>query len=247
VRHFHGTPIGGPLADVPRFLNRRDALVPFSSPRDLPIALNVCRAVVLDNGAFTVWKQGGQLDVNGYVEWVRSAAGHPRLEYAFIPDVIEGTEAQNDALIDLWPHDLYRYGCPVWHMHESLYRLRRLAMEWPFVALGSSGDVGQPGTQKWWRRLGMAMGELCDDSGRPRVKIHGLRMLDPEIVRRVPFYGADSTNAAQNGQRYGERHGLNPSQGREVLAMRIEQAQSADRWEPVRTVDYYDLFAELGA
>jgi hypothetical protein len=39
---------------------------------------------------------------------------------------------------------------------------------------------------------------ICDKSGRPICKVHGLRMLDPDVFSRFPFASADSTNIARN-------------------------------------------------
>ena len=62
----------------------------------------------------------------------------PRLRLGTHPDVIDGDEASNDELLLAWPKELR--GVPVWHLHESLERLQRLASEWPTVAFGSSGQ-----------------------------------------------------------------------------------------------------------
>ena len=70
MKHYHGTPIGGTRQDVARFLQGRHALVPFPRPDDAGIVADVCKSFVFDNGAFTVWKQGGQLDVEGYLALV---------------------------------------------------------------------------------------------------------------------------------------------------------------------------------
>ena len=70
MKHYHGTPIGGTRQDVARFLQGRHALVPFPRPDDAGIVADVCKSFIFDNGAFTVWKQGGQLDVDGYLRWL---------------------------------------------------------------------------------------------------------------------------------------------------------------------------------
>ncbi len=196
---YHGTPTGGPRADTARFLSGRHALIPFPRPDDLGAALDVCQTVVLDNGAYTVWKQGGTLDVEGYHCWVGEVRHHPVFRWALIPDVIDGDEEANDALIARWPWG--NDGVPVWHMHESLARLCRLAGTWPLVALGSSGEWPNPGTPSWWGRMGTAMDALCRPlgKGRPPCKLHGLRMLSPDIFTRLPLASADSTNAVRNG------------------------------------------------
>jgi hypothetical protein len=111
--------------------------VPFPRQDDIGIVADVCQSFVFDNGAFSVWKKGGKLDVDGYTAWVEQWHRHPALDWALIPDVIDGDESANEPLLEAWPTELR--GVPVWHLHESLDRLQRLAVDWPPVAIGSSG------------------------------------------------------------------------------------------------------------
>lgn len=231
--HYHGTPIGGSRQDAARFLAGRHALVPFPRQDDIGIVAEVCQSFVFDNGAFTVWRQGGQLDVDGYVAWVEQWHRHPGFDWALIPDVIEGSEAENDQLIADWPPHLA--GVPVWHLHESLERLDALSRAWRTVAFGSSGQWASPGTYAWWKRIGAAMDTICDSHGRPRCRLHGLRMLDPAIFSRLPFASADSTNAAMNGgsiSRFGMYAPPTAGQRASVIANRIEAHNSAAIWRP---------------
>jgi hypothetical protein len=39
---------------------------------------------------------------------------------------------------------------------------------------------------------------IVDDKNRPICKLHGLRMLNPEIFSKLPLASADSTNVARN-------------------------------------------------
>ena len=230
--HYHGTPIGGTRDETARFLIGRHALVSFAHPDDMPIAAEACQSFVLDNGAFSVWKRGAKLDVVGYLAWVREWHRHPGFDWAIIPDVIEGTEEENDALLHAWPHDLP--GCPVYHMHESLERAHHLANEWAVVAIGSSGEWPMPGTASWWKRMGKIMEAMTDELGRPLCKLHGLRMLDPEIFTRLPLASADSTNVAINNKgrsRFGIYVPPSTSQRSAVIAARIECHNSASIWQ----------------
>lgn len=233
MRHIHGTPCGGPRQDAARFLMGRDALVPFPRPDDMGIVAEVCRSFVLDNGAFSVWKRGEVLDVAGFTRWAEEWCRHPAFEWALIPDTITGTEADNDALLRDWPRHLHGAGVPVWHLHESIGRLQRLCAEWRTVALGSSGQWRTPGTAEWWDRMGEAMNAICDEQGRPQARLHGLRMLDPDVFRHLPLASADSTNAVVNSGSL-DRFGMYPAptawQRAAVIAARIEVHQSAPRW-----------------
>lgn len=229
--HYHGTPIGGTRQDAARMLAGRHALVPFPRQDDMGIVAEICQSFVFDNGAFTVWKQGGQLDVEGYTRWVDDWYRHPGFDWALIPDVIDGDEDANDLLIEQWPAHLP--GVPVWHLHESIERLHRLAIRWRTVALGSSGQWAMPGTDGWWLRMTQAMDAICDEQGRPTCRLHGLRMLNPAVFTRLPLASADSTNAAVNGgslNRFGMYPAPTAGQRACVIADRIETHNSAHIW-----------------
>jgi hypothetical protein len=235
--HYHGTPIGGSRQDVARFLIGRHALVPYPRRDDMGIVAETCQSFVFDNGAFSVWKRGEVLDITGYVRWCDEWHRHPGFEWALIPDVIVGDEAENDAMLADWPAHIE--GVPVWHMHESLDRLDRLVSEWRTVAFGSSGQWASPGTASWWERMTEAMGVACDMLGRPRARLHGLRMLNPKIFTRLPLASADSTNAAVNcgsKERFGMYLPPTSAQRAAVIAERIEINNSAAFW-PVPGLD----------
>lgn len=243
--HYHGTPVGGSRQDAARFLIGRHALVPYPRRDDMGVVAESCQSFVFDNGAFTVWKQGGELDVPGYVDWCDEWRRHPGFDWALIPDVIEGDEAANDALLADWPRHIR--GVPVWHMHESLDRLVRLGNEWAVVALGSSGQWARPGTESWWQRMTSALNALCDREGRPPCRLHGLRMLDPAIFSKIPLASADSTNAAVNGgsiDRFGMYVPPTAAQRAAVIAERIEAHNSAPVWihKPVQETLSCSLF-----
>lgn len=232
--HYHGTPVSGKRLDAITFLTGRHAFVTFSNPDDLPIVMEVCRSFALDNGAYSVWRKGGRLDVAGYYRWVEKVQYHPRFDFAIIPDVIDGSEKENATLVAQWPFGSFR-GVPVWHLHESLEWLRFLAGSYPRVALGSSGDYSFPGTPNWWCRLAEVMNEICNQHGQPYCKLHGLRMLNPDIFTRLPLASADSTNAVRNGNlitRFGIYPPTTVGQRMSVIADRIEANQSASCWVP---------------
>lgn len=232
--HYHGTPIGGSRQDVARFLMGRHALVPFPRQDDAGIVGEVCQSFVFDNGAFSVWKRGAKLDVPGYKSWVRDWCRHPGFDWALIPDVIEGNETDNDALIADWQDSgLALYGVPVWHLHESVDRLVHLGNTWRTVALGSSGQWATPGTKDWWERMTEAMNALCDAAGRPPCRLHGLRMLNPKVFTRLPLASADSTNAGVNcnGKRWeGPYMPATSWQRAAVIADRVEAHNSLCHW-----------------
>jgi hypothetical protein len=235
VIHYHGTPVGGPKQEVSRFLTGRHALISYAYQDDIAIAADVCQSFILDNGAFTAWKNGQALDVDGYIKWVLEWFRHPGFDWALIPDVIDGNDAENDHLVRSWPNALP--GVPVWHMHEPVIRLNWLAKNFRTVALGSSGEFASVGTQQWWVRMSQALKAICDGQGRPMCKLHGLRMLDPNIFARLPLSSADSTNAVVNAgslSRFGTYLAPTKSQRAEVIASRIESFNSAPIFNEIK-------------
>lgn len=229
--HYHGGPIT-PLSVANATWSGRHAFISFERPEQIAFAAEVCQSFALDNGAYSVWRRGAALDVNGYVAWVKEWERHPGFDWALIPDVIDGTEQDNDMMFAAYHQaggDLLR-GVPVWHLHESFERLARLCRTWPRVALGSSGDYSDVATPIWWQRMGAAMDFICDDLGRPPCKLHGLRMLNPTVFSQLPLASADSTNVAQNHGRERQLYQLTPAMGALKIVDRIEQHASAPRW-----------------
>jgi hypothetical protein len=237
VIHYHGTPCGATRQDVVNFLSGRHALIPFPRCEDIGAAADVCQSFCLDNGAFTAWKSGNPVEKwADYYQWVMEWMRHPAFDFSIIPDVIDGTECDNDQLIAEWNANFYRreVGAPVWHLHESLERLDRLSKQWQRICLGSSGEWATPGNDSWWSRMADAMAVICDRQGRPRCKIHGLRMLDPAIFTKLPLSSADSTNAVRNSSgmiRFGMYVPPTAAQRMATIANRIESHQSAAVWQ----------------
>lgn len=238
--HYHGTPIGGKRHDAIYFLTGRHALVSFRRQDDIGIVAEYCSSFVLDNGAFSAWKSGSPIiEWEPYYAFVDKWRRHPSFDWAIIPDVIEGSEADNDRLIAEWPFPYC--GVPVWHFHETIDRLRTLASSYHRIALGSSGEWRTPGTPKWWDRMNVVMDAVCDN-GEPNVKLHGLRMLNPAIFGKIPLSSADSTNAAVNGTRKAIQVGCSDLLGRIIIADKIESYQSSSHWKARSKQNYMNLF-----
>ena len=229
--HYHGGPIT-PLSVAHAVWATRHAFVSYEWPEQVALVAEICQSFAIDNGAFSVWRRGGSLDVNGYVAFVDEWKRHPAFDWCLIPDAIDGGEADNDRLLGEYRNaggDLLT-SVPVWHLHESFDRLVRLCRTFPRVALGSSGEWAQVGTPQWWQRMGEAMDAICDAEGRPPCKLHGLRMLNPTVFSQLPLSSADSTNVAQNHARQRQMYQLSPAMAGLTLVDRIERHASAPRW-----------------
>ena len=199
---YHGTPFGGSNQEAAEALIGRHALVSYMHPQQLEVSIEVCQSICLDNGAFSAWRSGKVINWDDYFRWVEQYVNHPRVDFALIPDVIDGSDEDNDGLLTRW-HQWFGnksrvFGVPVWHMNESADRLIRFCSEFPRVAIGSSGEFSRVGSKEWHDRMGWVMSKICDGRGHPISKIHMLRGLDPKVFSRYPFHSADSTNAGRN-------------------------------------------------
>lgn len=198
--HYHGTPITP--RSVLAELAGRCFCVRYGAANDLRACHEIGQSVMLDNGAFSFWTQNVHTPVGwwgSYYEWAEPWLDYPTT-WAVIPDVIDGDEDANDALLSLWPYG--QRGAPVWHMHESIDRLLRLADQWPRVCLGSSGQYANLNSKRWEWRMDEAMNALCGNGPVP-VWLHMLRGMDKSDAG-YPFASVDSTDIARNHNRGGK-------------------------------------------
>jgi hypothetical protein len=234
VIHYHGLPVT-PAAAALAAVRGGHAFVSFAHADQLNIAVEVCQSFALDNGAFSAWRSGNPItDWTPYYEWVADIGRHPHCDFAVIPDVIGGTDADNDALLNKWPH--YKIGAPVWHLNSSLVRLQWLARTYPRVCLGSAGEFAAVGDARWWTRMAEVMRAVCDADGYPMTKLHGLRMLNPDVFSRLPLASADSTNIGRNVGLDSHWRGSYSPPNKEtraaVMRARIESINAPARWVP---------------
>lgn len=250
---YHGTPIT-PEAAAIEILRGRHGMVSFFRPDQIGTVAEVCQSFVIDNGAFSFWRAGGgAVDVLGYLEFLATWSRHPGFDWCLIPDSIDGGEAENRRLVSEWLDngrlDVFT-SVPVWHLHESLDWLAELAfgLGFPRIALGSSGEFSRPGSERWEDRMNEAFESICDDDGQPRVKIHGLRMMDPTLFSRYPFSSVDSCNVARNigidsawdGFKYGGA--ISKSARGVIMAKHCEDHAAARVWVRSRELQYGRLF-----
>jgi hypothetical protein len=123
---------------------------------------------------------------------------------AVIPDVIDGTEIDNDALIHECWLDWDRC-MVVWHMHEGIKRLLWMCENFNYVAIGSSGDYAVPGTDAWHARMteifaAVAKWEDECEGAYCRPRFHLMRAQN--FADEYPFDSSDSCTVAMTHWRH---------------------------------------------
>jgi hypothetical protein len=243
VIHYHGTPF--PEAVWQQVIRGRHCLISFRDKRSIDDAAKYCQSFVLDNGAFSAWRSG-KLITNWvpYYKWVEEWSSHPGFDWAAIPDVIGGTEDENRGLVAF---ALNKYGpfaqnflVPVWHPHESFVWAESLAHDFRTIAIGGS-DKYPLGTKRWWKQIDQLFKSICNEkTKRPICRVHGMRMLDPDVFTRLPLASADSVNGSRNLNRVTTqrtaRYKTAVQRARGIIE-RVEAYNSADRYAPLRVIN----------
>jgi hypothetical protein len=199
--HYHG---GVPHTDGMEWWEffGRNFCVSYAYPAKVELFHEIGQSVMLDNGAFSLWKDGKPVDWPAYYRWCERWLEW-QTTWAIIPDVIDGDWRDNDRLIAEWPFGTK--GAPVYHITGPLERLARLCEEWPLVCLGiSSVEYGTIGSPPWRRRMEQVMDVATypdDDpkgrAGMPRTRLHLLRGL-AFSAGPYPLFSADSASVAMS-------------------------------------------------
>ena len=164
--------------------------------------------LLVDNGAFSMHKQGISARDEAYQEayeaWAGDILARCPQAIAVIPDVIGGTEEENAQLIRESLLDWDR-AMPIWHMHESIDYLMYLCESFSYVGIGSSGAYWKVGTADWHARMTEAFAaidnwEATSNGAYIRPRIHLMRA--QSMAHLYPVDSSDSTNVAMNHGRY---------------------------------------------
>lgn len=175
--------------------------VSFAEPRDADWCLKHAQLIMWDNGAYSIYTRTGgkdRLDTDAYYDWLENKMFHPH--FAIVPDVIGGTEEENDQLSWNWPFNP-KHSAIVYHFGESKDRLRRIIDEWPRFAIGGSVGENNPGTDSWKRELDSIWNVVEKSNAHPMV--HMMRAHSEASMGGWPFYSADSASWARHHAEYG--------------------------------------------
>jgi hypothetical protein len=216
--HLHGSPFSGSKYDpeVDELCahlygtGQAGGLVSFMGKTQTELVIKNGNYVWFDNGAFSLWKRLKKLGTLEGFDWDKHwtkfymwlLKHYSQIDKFLIPDVIEGSEEENDRLINSVPSMFREKAVPVWHTVESIDRFVRLCEEFDTVAIGACGPHEFIMGQACQDRLSLVFDEIYHRRNVP-VKIHGLRMTDNRVVAAFPFYSCDSTSVVQR-EKYSE-------------------------------------------
>lgn len=160
-------------------------------PRAVQRIRNENKQVFLDSGAFSAFTQGVEIDIGRYCDYI-----HENQDIILFPSVLD---AIGDAE-GTWKNqeEMERRGVrplPCFHYGEPLDLLRHYVGNYEYITLGGMVPVSTPQLKMWlddiWRDI------LCDESGRPRTKVHGFGLTSLPLMMRYPWYSVDSSTWVQ--------------------------------------------------
>ena len=214
--HYHGTPLT-PRSEL-WTMSGKHFCVSFVDHRDADICFNIGQSVMWDNGAYSFFTKGIEINFDKFYKWVEPRLGHPH--WAVVPDIIDGEEEDNLKLINQWP---FRKECAavVWHLSESIDHLFKLIdLGFGKIAFGSSKEYWKVGSKDWEKRMDEVFNSLAKNGSIPW--IHMMRGLSLG-GKRWPFASADSANVARN---YSQREVT-----AEYMARQIDTSQCPVVWK----------------
>ena len=213
--HYHGTPMT-PRSELWKMAGKHFC-ISFPDHRDTDICFNIGQSIMLDNGAFSLFTKGLELDLSKFYKWIEPYLGHPH--WAVVPDVIDGKKEDNLALIKQWP---FRKDCAavVWHLSEPIDHLSRLIdLNFGKIAFGSSKEYWKIGSEAWKKRIEEAFNSIVKNGEIPW--IHMMRGLSLG-GKHYPFSSADSTNVTRHHYKY---------ETAEYMARQIDSNQCPVKWK----------------
>lgn len=166
--------------------------------------------LMLDSGAYSVWTQGKEIDLDAYIDFVEQ---RPAITIAINLDVIPGRPNDMTSTTPASVEEACQQGwknyrrmikripqervLPVYHRGDDVKWLHKyLDAGASYVALSPKTDASTSEKIKWLKRLKPI---LFDGAGRRVVKTHGLGVTSFDVMAFWDWYSVDSTSWKLSG------------------------------------------------
>ena len=181
------------IKDVGKLMERMDGYIP--------------KTFILDSGAFSVWANGGTVDIVAYGLFAKrlKEALPPEVELNVVNlDVLPGEvgrtptmEEREQSAIKGWDNMLYLESLGlkvihVYHQHEDLKWLDKIRNHLPYIGISPANDCSMP--QK------LSFMDSCYSKIKDTVKTHGFAVTSPDQLYRYPLFSADSSSWVAPGR-----------------------------------------------
>lgn len=155
--------------------------------------------VFLDSGAFSAFTQGVDIDLPGYVDYIKRNSDIVRVDDGILcASVLDGI---GDPLKTYQNQKHMEYlgvqPLPCFHYGEDERYLEYYISNYRYITLGGMVPISKPQLYFWLDRIWNDY--LVDGAGRPKVKVHGFGLTTIDLMLRYPWYSVDSSSAIQIG------------------------------------------------
>ena len=168
--------------------------------------------LLIDNGAFTVHRKGGKLDIDKYIEWLNENDKY--IDYAIALDDIPGKwgEVKTSEQVKLspvrtWENYLYMLTkvkspqklLPVFHMGENFNYLTSMLnsglISSNYICLSGNKELTNKQREDWYSKCFY----LIKQSNMPTVRVHCLGSATIQNAEKFPFTSMDATSWIMTG------------------------------------------------
>jgi hypothetical protein len=158
--------------------------------------------IMLDSGAFTVWKQGKSVSLDDYIAFIQQYRESIEC-YAALDVIMPGNPER--AAGEGFDNLRYMQGkgldpVPVFHVRESIdWLYRMLDAGCTYIGLAGLSAGSRNAIDDWFELI---WEHLIDSDGNPIVRVHAFGEARPEILLKYPWHSADASSWLK-GQMYG--------------------------------------------
>lgn len=149
------------------------------------------KKVFLDSGAFSAFTQGAEIDLNEYVKFCRD--NEDFIEMASVLDGIGDPQKTYENQIEMERQGVCPLPC--FHYGEDERYLEWYIENYTYITIGGLVPISKPEQRAWldkiWSRY------LCDENGRPKLKVHGFGLTTVDMMSRYPWHSVDSSTWIQ--------------------------------------------------
>jgi hypothetical protein len=201
--------------------------------------------VFLDSGAFSAFTKGAKTDLPAYCEYI-----HRCQDIILMPSVL-------DAIGDpegTWRNqvEMERRGVrplPCFHYGEPEALLQHYIKNYEYITLGGMVPISTPQLKLWLDRL--FKDYICDEHGKPIVKVHGFGLTSLPLMERYPWYSVDSSTWVQwaaNGMillpGFGQLNISANSSSRKILGQHFDNYTDVERVAIAKRIQAFGIDPE---
>lgn len=156
------------------------------------------RQVFLDSGAFSAFSLGVEVNLPGYVDWIKKNIDLVRVDEsgALMASVLDGIgDPQKTYVNQLEMERLGVRPLPCFHYGEDERYLEYYIKNYEYITIGGMVPISTPQLFHWLDRIWGKY--LVDGAGRPRIKVHGFGLTSVPLMSAYPWYSVDSSSWVQ--------------------------------------------------